>query len=267
MNALSVSVGENLQRLQAGFKRELLKEVKAFRRRRRRVPFGLGRERSDGAGREPAGSGGAAEEVHADVRGAQTQVAQRVLLDGEELFGLTVTQYPETGEDGEGDSSFSGRLYDLYTNVIATIDGYADILWTEVVANIDQMNEQVSHLPGAVPQAAQGAARLGRVHGLRKKIDDFLEILPMVQALASSPDDARPRHWQALMALVGARAGHGRGLVQAAATCSDANLLPHVDEIEELTGGARQGGAGGDALEQIERGLGGPELRLQRVQE
>jgi dynein heavy chain len=35
------------------------------------------------------------------------------------------------------------RLYSLYTSVISTINGYADVFWVEVVSGIDHMQEQV----------------------------------------------------------------------------------------------------------------------------
>ena len=52
---------------------------------------------------------------------------------GEELFGLPVTAYPEL-ERTEKELSLLDRLYSLYTSVISTINGYADVFWVEVVS-------------------------------------------------------------------------------------------------------------------------------------
>lgn len=61
---------------------------------------------------------------------------------GEELFGLPVTSYPEL-EKTEKELMLLDRLYSLYTSVISTINGYADVFWVEVVSGIDHMQEQV----------------------------------------------------------------------------------------------------------------------------
>ena len=247
MNALSVSVGENLQRLQAGFKRELLKQVKLF-------VVDAAEFRADWDANGPMVPGvkplDAIERL--DQYKALFDVRKRkwnAYVDGEELFGLTVTRYPEL-EQTEKELEFLGRLYDLYKDVIATIDGYADILWTEVVANIESMNEQVSIFQAACRKLPKALRDWDAYTDLRKKIDDFLEILPMVQSLASPA--MRPRHWQALMALVGAELDMSEDSFKLG-DLLDANLLPHVEEIEELTGGAGKEAQVETRLEQIER--------------
>jgi dynein heavy chain len=92
MNALSVSVGENLQRLQAGFKRELLKQVRLF-------VADAAEFRSDWDANGPMVPGVKPLEAieRLDQYKALFEVRKRkwnAYVDGEELFGLTVTQYP-----------------------------------------------------------------------------------------------------------------------------------------------------------------------------
>ena len=146
MNVLAVSVGENLQRLQAGFKRELLKEVKLF-------IVDVAEFRADWDANGPMVPGikplDAVERLKNykglfDVRKRKW----KSYADGEELFGLPITTYPEL-EKTEKELEFLSTLYDLYSEVISTIDGYADILWTDVVANIEAMTEQVSGFQAA----------------------------------------------------------------------------------------------------------------------
>ncbi len=51
--------------------------------------------------------------------------------DGEGLFGLPVTAYDELNRIRK-ELNLSQKLYGLFNTVIDSIDGYNDILWTEV---------------------------------------------------------------------------------------------------------------------------------------
>lgn len=50
---------------------------------------------------------------------------------GEKLFGMSVTDYPEL-QNVRKELSLLQKLYGLYNTVIDTVDGYYDLLWTEV---------------------------------------------------------------------------------------------------------------------------------------
>ena len=247
MNVLAVSVGENLQRLQAGFKRELLKEVKLF-------IVDVAEFRADWDANGPMVPGikplDAVERLKNykglfDVRKRKW----KSYADGEELFGLPITTYPEL-EKTEKELEFLSTLYDLYSEVISTIDGYADILWTDVVANIEAMTEQVSGFQAACRKLPKALRDWDAYADLRKKIDDFLVFLPLVQALASP--SMRPRHWRALMDLAGVELDMAEDTFKLQHLI-DANLLPKQEEIEELTGGANKEAQVETKLEQIER--------------
>ena len=51
--------------------------------------------------------------------------------DGEELFGLPVSDHPELKRIRK-ELNLLQKLYSLYNLVMDSIDGYYDILWTEV---------------------------------------------------------------------------------------------------------------------------------------
>lgn len=51
---------------------------------------------------------------------------------GEKLFGMQITDYPEL-QVVRKELGLLQKLYGLYNSVIDTIDGYFDILWTEVL--------------------------------------------------------------------------------------------------------------------------------------
>ena len=59
---------------------------------------------------------------------------------GEQLFGLSVTEYPDL-QTIRKELNLLQKLYGLYSTVIDTIDGYYDILWTDV--NIEKINNEL----------------------------------------------------------------------------------------------------------------------------
>lgn len=59
---------------------------------------------------------------------------------GEQLFGLSVSEYPSL-QTIRKELGLLQKLYGLYNMVIDTIDGYYDILWTEV--DIEKINNEL----------------------------------------------------------------------------------------------------------------------------
>lgn len=59
---------------------------------------------------------------------------------GEELFGLAVTEYPGLTQI-KRELNLLQKLYGLYNDVIDTVNGYYDILWTEV--DIEKINQEL----------------------------------------------------------------------------------------------------------------------------
>jgi len=62
------------------------------------------------------------------------------VLGGEELFGLPVTPYPELHEI-KRQLNLLQKLYGLYNNVIQTVNGYFEILWSEI--DIEKINDEL----------------------------------------------------------------------------------------------------------------------------
>ena len=75
----------------------------------------------------------------------------------------------------EKELEFLNRLYDLYTAVISTVDGYADILWADVTTNLDAMTEQVTQFQAQCRKLPKALREWDAYVDLRKKIDEFLE--------------------------------------------------------------------------------------------
>lgn len=57
--------------------------------------------------------------------------------NGEKLFGLPLSEYPTLFERKK-QMNLLNKLYSLYVQVIKSIDGYKDLLWSEV--DIDAIN-------------------------------------------------------------------------------------------------------------------------------
>eukprot|EP00230_Micromonas_polaris_P000498 CAMPEP_0119208236 /NCGR_PEP_ID=MMETSP1327-20130426/486_1 /TAXON_ID=38833 /ORGANISM="Micromonas pusilla, Strain RCC2306" /LENGTH=4554 /DNA_ID=CAMNT_0007204705 /DNA_START=159 /DNA_END=13823 /DNA_ORIENTATION=- len=246
MKTRAVSVSDNLSKLQVGFKRDLIREVKVF-------VIDAVAFREDWEKNGPAVPGlipvQAVDRLKKftqmfDVRARKW----RNYCSGEELFGLPITSYPEM-EKTEKEISMLTRLYDLYTTVLSTIDNYADILWTDVVASIDTMSEQVSQFQAQCKKLPKALRDWPAYTDCRKKIDDFLEILPLLQAL-SSPD-MRERHWVELGRITGVVFDLSPDTFKLVDLLS-ANMLRVTEDVEDLSTAAIKEAQVETKLRQIE---------------
>ena len=64
----------------------------------------------------------------------------QIYSDGEELFGLPVTDYQELARIKK-EFNLLQKLYGLFNTVMDSIDGYYDILWAEV--DIEKINNEL----------------------------------------------------------------------------------------------------------------------------
>lgn len=68
--------------------------------------------------------------------------------------------------------------------MISTIDGYGGLLWVDVVAQIDGMSERVLAFQHAARQLPKGLREWPAYLECKRTIDDFLQVLPLLQQLA-----------------------------------------------------------------------------------
>lgn len=80
---------------------------------------------------------------------------------GEQLFGLTVTEYPDL-QAVRKELSLLQKLYGLYNSVIDTIDGYYDILWTDV--DIEKINNELIEFQNRYNLLAQHTIAISDFH-------------------------------------------------------------------------------------------------------
>lgn len=97
------------------------------------------------------------------------------------------------------DCAFIARS--LYVTVISTIRGYGDFFWVDVVEKVDEWGEQVLQYQAQCKKLPKALRDWQAYVDCRDTIDNFLELLPLFQALASKA--MRERHWQSLMQITG----------------------------------------------------------------
>ena len=64
----------------------------------------------------------------------------QIYSDGEELFGLPVTDYAELSRIKK-EFNLLQKLYSLFNAVMDSVDGYYEILWAEV--DIEKINQEL----------------------------------------------------------------------------------------------------------------------------
>jgi dynein heavy chain len=150
---------------------------------------------------------------------------------GEVLFGMPQTQMDAMSKTGK-EIKLLKQLYGLYQNVDNTVAEYNEILWIDVVSNIDSMTTQVNEFQRQCKAMPRALKEWDAYEELKNKIEDLLESLPLLQYLSNK--SMRSRHWNQVMA---------------ATTCTfkmdpdsfklkslmEANLVKHADDIEDIS--------------------------------
>ncbi|XP_059507513.1 dynein axonemal heavy chain 5-like [Stegostoma tigrinum] len=110
---------------------------------------------------------------------------------GEELFGLSVTQCPQLLEIKK-ELNLLQKLYSLYNNVINTVNGYFDILWSEM--NIEKIKNELLDFQNRCRKLPRGLKEWPAYLDLKQTIDDFSESCPLLEMMSNKA--MMPRHWQ-----------------------------------------------------------------------
>ncbi|XP_064611990.1 dynein axonemal heavy chain 5-like isoform X2 [Liolophura sinensis] len=110
---------------------------------------------------------------------------------GEELFGLRVTQHPQLLQIRK-ELNLLQKLYGLYNNVIDTVHGYYDILWQDV--DIEKINNELQDFQNRCRKLPRALKEWAAYEDLRKTIDDFNEMVPLLELMTNKA--MKPRHWK-----------------------------------------------------------------------
>ncbi|KAG8470448.1 hypothetical protein KFE25_008869 [Diacronema lutheri] len=223
---------EHLGRMQAPFKKNLVRNVKLF-------VVDVFQFRNDFEATGPGVPGVAPQEAEERLRRYQRLFEERerkwdAYEAGERLFGLPVTEYPELVKTKQ-ELQLLEKLYNLYGAVISTVGDYNEMLWADVPANLSAMVAKISDFQLAVRRMPKALREWDAFVELKRTIDTFLESLPLVQMLTHP--GMRLRHWESLckVANVDLAVGSESFTLQA---LLDADLLEYREDVEEIANAA-----------------------------
>nr|XP_032816356.1 dynein heavy chain 5, axonemal isoform X1 [Petromyzon marinus] len=148
--------------------------------------------------------------------------------DGEELFGLPVTQHPHLAEIRR-QLILLQKLYGLYNSVIDTVSGYYDILWSDI--NIEKINNELLDFQNKCRKLPRALKEWQAYLDLKKRIDDFSESCPLLELMSNRAMMAR--HWKRIADTT----GHALEVENEAFKLRhimEAPLLKHKEEIEDI---------------------------------
>ena len=122
----------------------------------------------------------------------------QIYNDGEDLFGLPVTQYDDLIRIKK-ELNLLQKLYGLFNTVMDSIDGYYDILWSEV--DIEKINSELMDFQNRCRKLPKALKEWRAFNDLRKRIDNFNETCPLLEMMANKA--MLERHWQRMEELTG----------------------------------------------------------------
>ncbi|XP_053350448.1 dynein axonemal heavy chain 5 [Clarias gariepinus] len=147
---------------------------------------------------------------------------------GEQLFGLTVNEYPDLHRIKK-ELNLLSKLYSLYNCVIESVNGYSEILWADL--NIEKINSELQDFQNRIRKLPKALKEWQAFNDLKKKIDDFNETCPLLQMMANKA--MLPRHWQRLSDITGYtfEVDHGNFILK---KVLEAPLLKNKEDIEDV---------------------------------
>ena len=229
LHKLSDGVSDKLASLQEGFKCDLVREVKTF-------VADAAAFRDDWETTGPMVHG--LDPIDAADRLKKFQQLFELrkrkwdnFSTGESLFGMPVTSYPEL-EKTEREIVLLDRLYALHLSVLSACQGFAEVHWNELGGALDGMTEQMNAFSAQVKKMPKSLREWPAFIDCKKRIDDFLALVPLLQALLAKA--MRPRHWEQLQTITG-KTLDLREDVFLLSHMFEADLLSHMEDVEDLT--------------------------------
>ncbi len=228
VHKLSGDTSDTLAGLQEGFKRDLIKEVKAF-------VTDAAAFRAEWETSGPMVTGLDPKDAADRLKKFQQLFELRKrkwtnYSSGEELFGMNVTAYPEL-EQTEREIALLDRLYALYLAVLAAFEGYAEVHWSDLGVALDNMAEQVNAFAAQAKKMPKSLREWPAYLDCKKRIEDFLLLVPLLESLLHKA--MRPRHWEALQTITGKQLDL-REDIFLLGHMFEANLLEHIEDVEDL---------------------------------
>eukprot|EP01135_Chromosphaera_perkinsii_P008183 Nk52_evm5s1178 gene=Nk52_evmTU5s1178 len=187
----SSEVQDNLIKLQSGFKEKLLTSVEVFSQDQQTFL-------NDYSDKGPMVPGIKPREASDRLTLFQRRFDDiwnkyEIYSGGEELFGLTQTEYPELVTTKK-ELKLLNNLYGLYNSVLDSVNGYYDILWQEV--DMEAINIELQEFQTKCRKLPKALKEWDAYIELSKTISDFCETLPLIEMMANKA--MQPRHWEAI---------------------------------------------------------------------
>ena len=222
------SVTDEIARLQGGFKKKLLSDVKVF-------VADVIAFRNDYLANGPMVKGISPQDAMERLRRYQEEFELRyrryeLYSGGEVLFALKKTEYPEL-EATAKELELLQKLYSLYRDVMNKMDDWKTILWSEVVANVAEMAAEMETFNTRCKKLPKKLREWEAYNDLKKQIEDTQNVLPLLQELSKA--SIKDRHWEQIAGVT----GHVLNVHDAdfrLANMLDANLVGHQMDIEEI---------------------------------
>jgi dynein heavy chain len=227
MRTSSVQISAHLVEIQPEFKERLLDKVSTFQSDQKNFisDYNIKGPMQDGIAPSEASDRLAV----FDVRFEELYKRFVTYSGGEEIFGLTQTEYPEI-QNIKKELKLLKQLYGLYNDVIKSVNGYYDIKWLDV--DTEYINNELGNFGNRCRKLPKALKEWDAYRELQKVIDDFSECLPLLEAMASKT--MLPRHWLRISTTCN---GHSFDVTNEAFELRgvmEAPLLVNKDEIEDI---------------------------------
>jgi dynein heavy chain len=191
-NAVNIEIGK----LQGGFKTTLVREVELFKEDVKRFRHEF---ETEGPMVPDIAPTEAMERLKKFQRLYQERERKYLTYKaGEELFGLQQQEYPQLTKM-ERELEFLQRLYTLYIDVIKNVSSYEEILWVDL--DFQAITDEVNKFAAQCKKLPKQLHSWPAYKKLRKTIDDFLELQPLLEQL--NDKSMRKRHWDKLQEMTG----------------------------------------------------------------
>lgn len=230
---LALSRSDELSKTQLGFKNDLLKDIKIFKTDISQFYSDFERNGPLVQGIAPMDAVDRLSRFKEELKIRQRKF--ELYRGGEEMFALEHNEYPEI-EKAKKNIKIASQLFDLYVDVIRTINEWKQMPWNNVAFNIVDMNDMMESYAGRCKKLPGRLREFSSYTQLKKDIENFQLILPLLQEL--SKDSIKARHWDEVMNICDTQfeiVGNPDFKLQ---SLLDINLVSFKDEIEEVTDGA-----------------------------
>jgi len=169
------------------------------------------------------------------------------LENGEDVFGLPVTRYPELEKTKEELENLS-KLYGLFVKVVKANETYKTTKWSDTVHQLPQLQEQLLAFKAESTRLPKGVKHWDAFTDCRALIEALNQQMPLIEAFASP--DIRDRHWQQLQDITHVKLDLNPDVFSLGDLLA-CKLLEHQEDLEDLTNGASKEAAIEKKLEAI----------------